>query len=136
MPKQDDSGLDMQALATAIAQGIATIAPKPEIKEGDPEYTARLVAEGFFDEFSHPVIQNGYEAQARGLSAEVRERAGTLKAGRYIKNRVTVEVDGKGTVHLKYPNKDNDRIINREHWRDFTDLINQIWAEMHAGVPA
>lgn len=139
MGKNDEQSVDMAALGTvigqAVAQGIAAIAPVKEIKEGDPEYTARLVAEGFYDEFPHPVIQNGYEAQARGLSAETRQRAGNLKQGRYLKNRVSVEVSGNGDVHIKYPtSKVDDRFKNQTLWKDFQDLVNQIWDEMH--VPA
>jgi|ERR1041384_1194704 hypothetical protein len=131
--KQTDGGMDMTGLAAAIAQGIATIAPKPEIKEGDPEYTARLKAEGFYDEFPCAVFQNGYEANARGLSAEIRERVGQLKPGRYLKGRVTIELDGKGGVHIKYPtSKVDDRFKNQTLWKDFPDLVNQVWNEMHA----
>ena len=125
---------DWSGLAAAITQGIAATAPARVIKEGDPEYTERLKAEGFYDVFEHMVLQNGYEAQPRGLSEEVRHRASHLKAGRYLKNRVTIEVAANGVVHIKYPNKDNDRIINRESWKDFPDLVNQIWTEMHAGA--
>jgi hypothetical protein len=37
-------------------------------------------------------------------------------------------------VHLKYPVSGDNMLINRDYWRDFPDLINQIWDEMH--VPA
>ena len=126
----------MDQLADAFAAAMRSVQPVKELKEGDPEYTDRLKAEGFYDEFPHPVYQNGYSAQARGLSAEVRERAGTMPAGRYIKGRLTVEVDGKGGRHYKYPNRDNDRIINREHWKDFPDMVTQAWQESHAPIPA
>lgn len=128
--------IDMNALAAAIAQGIATIAPKPELKEGDPEYVARQQAEGWFDDFyGVKVYQNAYEAQARGLPEETRRRVGQLRPGKYIKNRVTVEIHANGQeVHLKYPVSGDAMLINRDYWKDFPDLINQIWTEMH--VPA
>ncbi len=125
--------VDMNALATAIAQGIASIAPRVEIKEGDPEYVARQQAEGWFDAFDGgvTVLQNAYEAQPRGLSAEVRYRAAHLTPGKYIKGRVTVAVEGN-TVRLSYPVKGDAMLINRDYWKDFPDLINQIWNEMQA----
>jgi hypothetical protein len=122
-----------EVIGAAVAQGIEAIAPRHEIKEGDPEYVARQQAEGWFDTFEVPVYQNAYEAQARGLSAEVRYRASHLKPGTYIRGRVRVEVNNQG-VHLKYPVSGDNMLINRDYWRDFPDLINQIWDEMH--VPA
>ena len=129
--------IDTDALAAAIAAGIATIAPKPELKEGDPEYVARQRAEGWFDAFVTPdgrevtVIQNAYEADARGLSEEVRQRAATLRPGSYIKNRVKVTVEQDGAiVRLSYPVKGDEMMKNMAYWRSFSDLINQIWAEM------
>lgn len=130
------AAIDMTALAAAIAQGIATIAPKPELKEGDPEYVARQKAEGWFDDFfGKTVYQNAYEAQARGLSEEVRKRTSQLKPGTYLKGRVRVEVSGDN-IRLLYPVSGDNMMINQSHWRSFDDLINQIWAEMHVGVTA
>ena len=128
--------VNMTQLADAFASAMRSVQPVKEIKEGDPEYTARLHAEGFYDEFPHPVFQNGYQAQARGLSAEIREWAGTMPAGRYISGRLTVDVDAKGGRHFKYPNRDNDRIINREHWKDFPEMVTKAWQESHVAVPA
>ena len=91
--------VDAGALGAAFAQAVAALAPKPELKEGDPEYVARQKAEGWFDDFfGVKVYQNAYEAQARGLSEEVRRRAGQLKPGAYLKGRVKVEVQGGGEV--------------------------------------
>jgi hypothetical protein len=130
MPKPEIDLTDLgQVIGAAVAQGIAAIAPRHEIKEGDPEYVARQQAEGWFDTFEVPVYQNAYEAQARGLSAEVRYRASHLKPGTYIRGRVRVEVNNQG-VHLKYPVSGDNMLINRDYWRDFPDLINQIWDEM------
>jgi hypothetical protein len=129
--KHDTGSVDMPALAAAIAAGIATIAPKPVITEGSPEYVARLRQEGFYDEFDHPVFQNGYEAAARGLPAQTRQRASNLKTGRYVGGRVTVDVDGRGAVHIRYPTKTVDeRFKNLGLWTSFEDLIDKIWAEM------
>lgn len=127
--------IDMNALATAIAAGIATLAPKPELKEGDPEYVARQHAEGWFDDFDGgiKVFQNAYEAQPRGLSKDVRYRAAHLKPGTYIRGRVTVEVDGQG-VHLKYKVSGDAMLINRDYFKDFSEMINLIWAEMSPAV--
>jgi hypothetical protein len=140
MAKRDEDGAsDMtslgQIIGQAVAQGIAQIAPRKEMREGDPEYVAHLASSGWYDTFEHPVFQNGYEAEARGLSAEVRHRASHLEAGTYIKGRVRVEVV-QDRVFLNYPTKGDAMLINRDYWRDFPDLINQIWAEMQAKVAA
>jgi hypothetical protein len=138
-PKIDMTNLG-ETIGAAVAQGIAAIAPRKELKEGDPEYTARLQAEGFYDTFDGGVIvlQNTREAQARGLSAEVRSRAAHLKPGSYIKNRVKVTVENDGAiVRLSYPvSGTNDALINQSHFSSFEDLITKIWQEMHATVAA
>lgn len=131
--KQTAPTIDTNALAAAIAQGIATIAPRKELKEGDPEYVARQHAEGWYDTFDNgvTVFQNAYEAQPRGLSPEVRQRAAHLKPGKYLQNRVTVTVENDGAiVRLSYPVKGDNLLKNQSLWRDFSDLINQIWQEM------
>jgi hypothetical protein len=63
----------------------------------------------------------------------VRHRAAHLKPGSYIKNRVKVTVENDGAiVRLSYPVKGDNMLLNRDHWRDFSDMVNKIWAEMHA----
>ncbi len=130
--------IDTNQLAAAIAAGIASIAPKQELREGDAEYVARQKAEGWFDAFDGgvTVLQNAYEAQPRGLSEEVRYRAAHLKPGTYLKGRVRVTVESDGQiVRLSYPTKGDAMLINQtQHWRDFSELITKIWDEMH--VPA
>lgn len=124
------------AVAQGVAHGVAAIAPKHEIKEGDPEYVERQRAEGWFDDFfGKTVFQNAYEAQARGLSEEVRRRASELRPGTYIKGRVRVETHKNGeVVRLLYPVSGDNLQKNRDYWFDFSDLVNKIWAEMHATV--
>lgn len=120
-------------IGAAVAQGIAAIAPRKELKEGDPEYVARQHEMGWYDDFDGgvKVLQNAYEAQARGLSAEVRFRAAHLKPGQYLKNRVSVTVESDGAiVRIAYPSKGDNMLKNQALWRDFPDLVNQIWAEM------
>lgn len=123
----------MGAFAEALAKSIAELKPKPELREGDPEYVARQRAEGWFDDFDGgiKVYQNAYEAQPRGLSEEVRYRAAHLKPGVYLKGRVRVEVDNQG-VHLKYPVKGDAMLINRDYFRDFSELVNKVWEEGEA----
>lgn len=100
---------------------------------GDPAYQARLAAEGFNDTFPITVYQNGRECEPRGLSQETREHASALKAGSYLGGKVVVERTDK-YVHLKYKSqKIEDRM--QYPWRDFPELIDRIWTEMHA-VPA
>lgn len=146
MAKKEDEGtaaaaapaFDMNAFTNALAQAFAqaqAIYQPRELKEGDPEYVAMQKAEGWYDTFERPVYQNAYEAQARGLSEEVRHRASNLKTGVYLKGRVRVDASEKQIV-LRYPTKGDAMMINQTHWRDFSDLINQIWEEMHAAVPA
>ena len=126
-----------QIIGAAVAQGVSALAPKPQIVEGSPEYTARLKDEGLYDEFEVEVYQNGYQAQARGLSEQTRHRASHLTQGRYIKTakdpqgRVRVDVDAKGHVFINYPTKGDGMLLNTSYWRDFPDLIDKLWAEMH-----
>lgn len=120
--------IDTDALATAIARGIATIAPAREIKEGDPEYVARQHAEGWFDTFAKPVYQNAYEAQARGIPADIREKVVALKSGTYLGGRVTVE-NTDSYVRLSYPVKGDAMLINQSKWSSFEDLVLKLWAE-------
>jgi len=136
MSKTDESQaatIDTNALADAIARGIATIAPKREIKEGDPEYVARQRAEGWFDDFfGVTVYQNAFEAQARGLSEDIRRKTSQLVPGTYLKGRVTVSVESNGSiVRLLYPVSGDNLMKNMQLWRSFEDLITQLWAEMH-----
>lgn len=125
--------IDPNALAAAIAQGISSIAPRPELKEGDPEYVARQREQGWFDDFfGVTVYQNAYEAQARGLSEDIRRKASQLVPGTYLKGRVRVETHQNGEiVRLNYAVSGDNMLLNQTRWRDFSDLINQIWAEMH-----
>jgi len=131
----------METLLTALASSIQSIAPKKEIKEGDPEYVERMRADGLYDDFfGKKVFQNAYEAEARGLSEEVRRRASELKPGVYMigqghKRRVEVSVNGTD-ITLSYPVKGDNLLINQQHWRDFPDLVNQVWEAMHTPVSA
>ena len=142
MPKSEDAmpaTIDTNALADAIARGIATIAPPRELKEGDPEYVARQRAEGWFDDFfGVTVYQNAFEAQARGLSEDIRRKTSQLTAGTYLKGRVTVSVEANGSiVRLLYPVSGDNLMKNMQLWRSFEDLITQLWAEMHPeAIPA
>ena len=139
MSKDATGTMDPNVLGAAIAAGIKLgIAEinKPEMREGDPEYTARLKAEGFFDEFEKPVVQNGYSAQARGLSEQTRMRASNLKSGKYLGGRVSVEADGH-RIYINYPtSKVDDRFKNMTLFTSFEDLIDKIWAEMHQATAA
>jgi hypothetical protein len=75
----------------ALVQALVGLAPKPEMKEGDPAYRARQQAEGWFDDFfGVTVLQNAYEADARGETEQTRRRASQLKPGKYLNGRVTV----------------------------------------------
>jgi hypothetical protein len=118
------------ALIAALSASIAGITPKPEIKEGDPEYVARQRAEGWFDDFfGKRIFQNGYESQARGIPEDVRKRASQLKAGAVTLRKgrkVEVSVNGDD-ITLHYPIKGDAGLINQQHWADFPDLINQLW---------
>jgi hypothetical protein len=142
--EQEQPQMDMAALAASFAQSIASLAPKAELREGDPEYVERQRKEGWFDDFHGVTIyQNAYEAQARGESAETRLRASQLRSGKYIKTkqnpdgRVTVDVQNGGSViRLLYPISGDNKDINRDHWRSFAELVDLIWAEMHAKVAA
>lgn len=149
MAKQDEQDVDtalailelakalgaQQARQQSVLEQLMANTPIKQIGEADPEYVERLKREGFHDTFPKPVYQNQREAQARGLSVEIRERASGLKSGKYLKGRVTVEATDTG-VWLSYPTKGDEMMKNQQFWRDFPDLITQIWNEMHAAVPA
>lgn len=148
MAKKEDEGtaaatpaFDMHAFAGVLAQAIAqaqSIYSPREIKEGDPEYVALQKAAGEFDLFERPVYQNAYEAQARGLSADIRHKASNLKSGTYKMRKgrmVTVEASEKQIV-LRYPTKGDAMMINQTNWNDFSDLIEQLWEAQNAPVPA
>ena len=117
-----------EVIGAAVAQGIAAIAPRHEVKEGDPEYVARQQAEGWFDTFERPVYQNAYEAQARGIPADIRQKACRLRSGKYLKGRVTVEAN-ENAVYLRYPVSGDAMMINQTRWSSFEDLIQKLWDE-------
>jgi hypothetical protein len=136
-----DQKVDMTSLGdiigAAIAQGITATQPAREPKEGDKEYVAMQEAQGWFDDFDGGVVvlQNAYEAQARGLSADVRFRAAHVKPGSYIRNRVKVTVENDGRiVRFSYPVKGDAMLMNRDYFSSFEDLVNKVWAEMHTPV--
>jgi hypothetical protein len=130
----EDVNPQTAALIAALASSIASIAPKPEIKEGDPEYVARLKAEGFYDDFfGKTIYQNAYEANPRGQSEQTRRRASELKAGSYTLRKgrkVEVLVDGN-TIVLGYKIKGDAGMINAQSWSSFEDLINQLWEQQN-----
>jgi hypothetical protein len=124
--------------AGELARLLAGLQPKPELREGDPEYKARQDAEGWFDDFyGVTVLQNAYEANARGESEQTRRRASQLKPGKYIGGRVTVSVEGNGSiVRISYPASGDNLMKNMQHWRSFAELVDKIWAEMPQTVTA
>lgn len=126
--------VDANALASAFMQAAEGLRPKVELTEGSPEYQARLREEGFMDDFfGVKVFQNGYEAQARGIPEETRRRVGQLKPGKYLKGRVTVDIHQNGeVVRLLYPTTGDNMMKNQALWKDFPDLVNQIWNEQQA----
>jgi hypothetical protein len=139
MAKEQEQTVSVNDLASAFSAALASVKPAKVIAEGDPEYTERLKAEGFYDFFDNnvKVYQNAYEAQPRGLSEEVRYRAAHLRPGSYIKNRVKVTVENDGAVvRLAYPVSGDAMLINRDYFSSFSDLVNKIWDEMHATVAA
>lgn len=117
----------------AVLEQLAANAPVQEIGYGHPKYQERLRAEGFFTDFATPVYQNGKEAQARGLKPETVERAPQLRPGKYLGGKVEVLRDHRDRVHLMYATaKVQDRMRFQQVVRDFDDLIEKIWTEMHA----
>jgi hypothetical protein len=130
----EDVNPQTAALIAALAGSIASIAPKKEIREGDPEYVARLKAEGFYDDFfGKTIYQNAYEANPRGQSEQTRRRASELKAGTHTLKKgrkVDVIVDGN-TITLGYKVKGDGLMINQQSWDSFEDLINQLWEQQN-----
>lgn len=122
---------------TLAATQAAVLANQPArvITEDSPEYAARNRAEGFYDYFPKRVYQNGREAEARGLSEQTRERAASLAPGKYLGGKVMVEELPNGGVHIKYKSRTiEDRMA--QPFKDFPDLVDQVWAEMSQPVSA
>jgi hypothetical protein len=126
-----------ELLVQTIAQQTAILAKlgentKPyEPAFGDPAYQARLHEEGHFDTFPTPVFQNGRECEAKGLPADIREKASALESGTFLNGKVTVDRSDRA-VHLKYKAATvEDRMRSSSWWRDFPDLITQLWNEQH-----
>jgi hypothetical protein len=133
---ESEQTIDVNVLAAAIAAGVSGLVPKPPMTEGDPEYIKHLREEGFYDDFfGVTVLQNAYEAIARGESEQTRKRASQLKAGRYLNGRVSVSVENNGgIVRISYPISGDNMMKNMTHWASFKDLIDKIWAEQEVKV--
>lgn len=119
----------------AVLEQLAANAPVQEIGYGHPKYQERLRAEGFMDEFSAPVFQNGKQAQARGLKPETVARAPQLRPGKYLGGKIEVVRDHRDRVHLSYKNKTVRDVIALENvlkGEGFDKMIDLIWTEMHA----
>ncbi len=116
---------------TAILEKMGENTKPYEPAFGDPAYQARLRAEGFRDEFTIPVYQNGREVVARGLSEETRAQAVALPEGMYTIGPIKVEVvRNEKYVHLKYKSQSaEDRMKYASAWKDFPDLIQQMTAQ-------
>jgi hypothetical protein len=128
---QDETTVDTNDRIAAVLEQLAAQAPVQEIGFGHPKYQDRLKAEGFFDEFEKPVLQNGKRAEARGLKPETIARAPQLRVGTYLKGKVEVQRNASGHVNLVYAHaKVEDRMRFQAIVRDFDDLIDQIWTEM------
>jgi hypothetical protein len=131
--EQPDGQTAVLERMTDILEQLQKNAPPNEPGFGHPEYQKRLREEGFFDEFAKPVYQNGKEAQARGLKPETIERAPKLRPGKYLGGLVEVAKDHRDRIHLMYASvRERDRLIFAGKVRDFDDLIDKIWTEMHA----
>ena len=116
---------------------IRRLVPPREVQYGDADYQAKVAAERRV--FKTKTFQHGFEIteDAKGLSDETIDRVSKLRAGRYIHGVVLVDVSHKGEVRISYSNKTPDqRMARMLDFRDFTDLINQIWAEMQATATA
>ena len=128
-----DETPDTNDRIAAVLEQLAANAPIPEIGYGHPKYQERLREEGFMTDFEKPVYQNGKEAQARGLKPETIERAPKLRVGKYLGGKVEVARDNRDRVHLIYANsKVEDRMRFQALVKDFDELIDRIWTEMHA----
>jgi len=125
----------MKSFAGAMNQLVAN-QPMKVLSQDSPEYQERIRAEGFFDNFSKPVYQNGHECEARGLSVETRERAVNLKPGKYLGGKILVESLPGGGVHLKYKSRTVEDRMQAPANIPFPEMIDRIWAEMHASLAA
>jgi hypothetical protein len=130
--EQSDNSAVLERM-TDILEQLQKNAPPNEPGFGHPDYQARLREEGFFADFAKPVYQNGKEAQARGLKPETIDRAPKLRPGKYLGGVVEVAKDHRDRIHLMYASvRERDRLNFAQKVRNFDDLIDQIWTEMHA----
>lgn len=87
------------------------------------------------------VFQNGYRCNPKTLTdVEVDIiNSGKIRSGQYIEKIVTVRIDKAASpedsdkIFLSYNNKTPDqRMMVKDHWRNFSDLLQQIVAEGEA----
>lgn len=126
-----------QAINSDLVAEVKRLIPPREVQFGDADYQAKIAAQRRV--FKTPTFQHGIEIteEARGLSDETIDRVSRLRSGTYLRGVVHVDVNHKGEVRITYSNKTPDqRMARMLEFRDFTDLINQVWAEMHAAVAA
>lgn len=87
------------------------------------------------------IYQNGYRCNPKTLhDAEFEAiNSGKIRPGQYLSKIVTVRVDKASSpededkIYISYHNKTHDqRIMNKDHWNGFNDLLNKIVAESEA----
>jgi hypothetical protein len=124
---------DVNERIAAVLEQLAENAPVQEIGYGHPKFQQQLRDAGYFDAFAVPVFQNGREAVARGLKKDTIERAPKLRAGKYLGGAVEVARDNRDRVHLIYKSSTpEDRMKFQAIVSSFDDMVEKIWAEMHA----
>jgi hypothetical protein len=117
----------------ATLEALKQSQPPRDVSFGDTDYQERLRESTKV--LKRPAYQNGYEVNPSGLSDEVIDRLAALKPGAYLKNVVTVAVDGNNAVHLIYKNRTPDQRMQLP-FTSFSDLVNKVWAEMRQPVTA
>jgi hypothetical protein len=123
-------------IGTSQAQVAATLSQlqanaKPEAMGfDDPRYQAKLHADGVYAALPRPVYQNAFAVEARGLTQDTIDKLMAIPTGKYLKGVVSVVVDEKQRIFLRYPAATiEDRMNFSRLVKDFPDLVDQLYAE-------
>ena len=120
--------LDKQAQTIGAAFGDALIKSQGRKKVSYGDFMARR---GPREQLKRKAFQNGYEVNPSGLSTATIEKLDQLASGRYLSNWVTIVNTPDKAIHIRYANKTpDDRMTNATKFSSFTDLVNQVHAEM------
>jgi hypothetical protein len=132
----DKIGTSQSQLADTLSQLQANAKPD-QMGFDDPRYQAQMRSEGFYAALPRPVYQNAFAVEPRGLSQDTIDKLMAIPSGKYLHGVVSVTVDEKGRIFLRYPAATiEDRMNFSRVVKDFPDLVDQLYAEAQLLQPA